>query len=63
VREIELSTTRQLTAVEQVNAAIGSVAQVSAKMETSASQTFRTASQLAELSRELIRIIQPHVAA
>jgi methyl-accepting chemotaxis protein len=61
-REIELSTTQQSTAVEQVNAAISSVAQASAEMETSAAQTSKAASQLAELPRDLMRIIQPHMA-
>jgi methyl-accepting chemotaxis protein len=61
-REIELSTTQQSTAVEQVNAAISSVAQASAEMETSATQTSKAASQLAELPRDLMRIIQPHMA-
>jgi methyl-accepting chemotaxis protein len=62
-REIELSTTQQSTAVEQVNIAIASVAQASAEMETSAGQTSKTATQLAELPRDLLRIIQPHMAA
>jgi methyl-accepting chemotaxis protein len=62
-REIELSTTQQSTAVEQVNVAITSVAQASAEMETSAGQTSKAASQLAELPRDLLRIIQPHMAA
>jgi methyl-accepting chemotaxis protein len=61
-REIELSTTQQSTAVEQVNIAIGSVAQASAEMETSAGQTLKTASLLAELPRDLLRITQPHMA-
>jgi methyl-accepting chemotaxis protein len=61
-REIELSTTQQSTAVEQVNIAIASVAQASAEMETSASQTLKTASLLADLPRDLMRIIQPHMA-
>jgi hypothetical protein len=32
-------------------------------METSASQTSKTATLLAELPRDLLRIIQPHMAA
>jgi methyl-accepting chemotaxis protein len=60
-REIELSTKQQSTAVEQVNVAISSVAQASTEMETSAGQTLTTASQLAGLSRDLLRIIQPHM--
>jgi methyl-accepting chemotaxis protein len=62
-REIELSTTQQSTAVEQVNIAISSVAQASAEMEASAGQTSKTATLLAELPRDLLRIIQPHMAA
>jgi methyl-accepting chemotaxis protein len=62
-REIELSTTQQSTAVEQVNIAVGSVAQASTEMETSSGQTLKTASLLAELPRDLMRIIQPHMAA
>ena len=61
-REIELSTTQQSTAVEQVNIAITGVAQASAEMETSAGQTSKAATQLAELPRDLMRIIQPHMA-
>ena len=62
-REIELSTTQQSIAVEQVNIAIASVAQASTEMEASAGQTLKTASLLAELPRDLLRIIQPHMAA
>jgi methyl-accepting chemotaxis protein len=62
-REIELSTMQQSTAVEQVNIAIGSVTQASAELETSASQTLQTASQLTTLSKDLLRIIRPHLAA
>lgn len=62
-REIELSTKQQATAVEQVNVAIASVAQASKETETSASQTLQSASQLAGLSRDLLRIVRPHLAA
>jgi methyl-accepting chemotaxis protein len=61
-REIELSTTQQSVAVEQVNIAVTSVAQASTEMEASAGQTAKTASQLAELPRDLLRIVQPHMA-
>jgi len=61
-REIELSTKQQSSAVEQVNVAIGSVAQASTEMETSVRQTLQTVSQLAALSTDLLRIIQPHMA-
>lgn len=62
-REIELSTAQQSAAVEQVNIAITGVAQASAQMEMSAGQTSKAATQLAELPRDLMRIIQPHMAA
>jgi methyl-accepting chemotaxis protein len=62
-REIELSTKQQATAVEQVNTAIASVTQASVETETSASQTLQTVSQMAALSKNLMRIIQPHMAA
>jgi methyl-accepting chemotaxis protein len=62
-REIELSTKQQSTAVEQVNAAIAGIAQASMETETSASQTLQSVSQMATLSKDLLRIIQPHMAA
>jgi methyl-accepting chemotaxis protein len=62
-REIELSTKQQSTAVEQVKVAIANVAQASKESETSSGQTLQTASQLATLSQELLRIIKPQVAA
>jgi methyl-accepting chemotaxis protein len=62
-REIELSTKQQSTAVEQVNVAIASVTQASMETETSAGQTLQTVSQMTVLSRDLLRIIQPHMAA
>jgi methyl-accepting chemotaxis protein len=62
-REIELSTKQQATAVEQVNIAIANVAQTSVETETSAGQTLQTVSQMATLSKNLLRIIQPELAA
>jgi methyl-accepting chemotaxis protein len=62
-REIELSTKQQATAVEQVNIAIANVAQTSVETETSAGQTLQTVSQMATLSKNLLRIIRPHMAA
>ncbi len=62
-REIELSTKQQSTAVEQVNQAIANVAQASMETETSAGQTLQTVSQMAALSKDLQRIIQPQMAA
>jgi methyl-accepting chemotaxis protein len=61
-REIELSTKQQSSAVEQVNVAIASVTQASMETEISAGQTLQTVSQMAVLSKELQRIIQPHIA-
>jgi methyl-accepting chemotaxis protein len=62
-REIELSTKQQATAVEQVNVAVANVAQAAQETETSSSQTLQTASQLAGLSRELMRLIRPEATA
>jgi CHASE3 domain sensor protein len=62
-REIELSTQQQSTAVEQVNVAIANVAQASKETEAGSSQTLQTASQLAVLSKELLRLIRPEEAA
>jgi methyl-accepting chemotaxis protein len=59
-KEIELSTKQQATAVEQVNVAMSNVAQVTKETEVSTMQTQRTASELAGLSRELLRIVQPN---
>lgn len=58
-REIELSTKQQTTAVEQVNIAIASVAQATKETEASSGQTLITASQLATLSKDLLRLVQP----
>ena len=57
-KEIELSTKQQASAVEQVNTAINSVAVQSKESEASTTQTQQTASELALLSRELLRIVQ-----
>jgi methyl-accepting chemotaxis protein len=62
-REIELSTKQQTTAVEQVNVAISNVAQATREAEASSGQSLQTASQLAEMSRDLARLVQPKVAA
>jgi methyl-accepting chemotaxis protein len=58
-REIELSTKQQSTAVEQVNLAVSNVAQATRETESSASQTLQTANMLGQLSRDLLRLIQP----
>jgi methyl-accepting chemotaxis protein len=57
-REIELSTKQQATAVEQVNVAIANTAQATKDSEASTGQTLQTASQLASLSKELLRLVQ-----
>jgi methyl-accepting chemotaxis protein len=57
-KEIELSTKQQATAVEQVNVAITNVAQASKESEISTGQTLRTASELATLSRELLKLVE-----
>lgn len=62
-REIELGTKQQMTAIEQVNSAIGSAAQAARETETSTSQTLQTATQLAHLSHDLSKVIQPHATA
>jgi methyl-accepting chemotaxis protein len=62
-REIELSIKQQMTAVEQVNLAIANIAQASKESEASTVQTQQTASQLASLSRDLLRVIRPETAA
>jgi methyl-accepting chemotaxis protein len=62
-REIELSTKQQSTAVEQVNVAVANVAQASRETESSSGQTLQTASELAGLSRELLKVIQSQSAA
>jgi len=61
-REIELSTKQQATAAEQVRLAVTDVAQATQESETSSSQTLQTASQLAGLSMDLRRLIQPNTA-
>ncbi|MBI3529214.1 MAG: CHASE3 domain-containing protein [Betaproteobacteria bacterium] len=61
-REIELSTKQQASAAEQVRVAVSDVAQTTHQTEASTGQTLQTASQLAGLSRELLRLIQPQAA-
>ncbi|HSW08804.1 CHASE3 domain-containing protein [Aquabacterium sp.] len=62
-REIELSTKQQTSAVEQVNTAIASTAQATKETEASSGQTSQTASQLAGLSKDLLRLVQAQAAA
>ncbi|WP_438030042.1 CHASE3 domain-containing protein [Sorangium sp. So ce233] len=61
-REIELSTKQQATAVEQVNAALLDVARTARETEASSSVTLKTSSELAGLSKELVRLIQQRPA-
>lgn len=61
-REIELSIKQQMSAVEQVNVAIANIAQASKETEASTGQTQQTASQLALLSKDLLRVIRPEAA-
>jgi CHASE3 domain sensor protein len=61
-REIELSTKQQATAVEQVNVAISNAAQATKETEASSNQTLQTATQLADLSRDLVKLIQRDAA-
>ena len=62
-REIELSTRQQSTAVEQVNIAVSNVSQATREAEASSSQMLETAAQLATLSRDLMRLVQPQANA
>lgn len=62
-REIELSTKQQSSAVEQVNVAIANVGQASKETEASSGQVLLTASQLAAVSADLLRIIRPETVA
>jgi methyl-accepting chemotaxis protein len=62
-REIQLSTKQQATAVEQVNVAIANTAQAARETEASSGQALQTASQLATLSKDLLRLVQPQPSA
>lgn len=62
-KEIELSTKQQSTAVEQVNDAISNVAQATKETEASSGQILQTASELANLSRALTRLIRNEAGA
>jgi methyl-accepting chemotaxis protein len=61
-REFELSTKQQSTAVSQVNIAVSNVAQAARETELSSSQTLQTAIELTNLSRDLMRLIQPQAS-
>ncbi|MFZ5889513.1 MAG: methyl-accepting chemotaxis protein [Myxococcota bacterium] len=60
-REIELSTKQQTAAVEQLNVAIGGVAQAARETQSSSAQTLTTCSELANVSRQLSQLIR-HVS-
>lgn len=62
-KEIELSTKQQSSAVEQTNVAIVNVAQASREAEASSGQVLQTVAELATLSRDLGRLIQPEERA
>ncbi len=62
-RAIELSTKQQMSAVEQVSSALSGAAQASRENEVTSSQTLQTATQLANLSRELSLIVRSHASA
>lgn len=57
-KEIELSTKQQSTAVEQVNVAISSVAQATRETEAASGETLQTASRLASLASDLLRVVR-----
>ncbi len=62
-REIELSTKQQSTAVEQVTVAVTDVAQATKETEASSGQMLQTSSELSNLSRELLLLVQRNAAA
>ena len=62
-KEIELSIKQQMSAIEQVNVAITNIAQATRETEASTGQTQQTASQLAVLSKDLLKVIRPEAAA
>lgn len=61
-REIELSTKQQSTAVSQVNIAVSNVAQAARETEVSSSKTLQTATELSNLSRNLLSLIKPQTS-
>jgi methyl-accepting chemotaxis protein len=48
--------------VEQLNVALSNTAQASRETEASSGQTSQTATELAEMSRELLRLVQAQPA-
>jgi CHASE3 domain sensor protein/uncharacterized coiled-coil DUF342 family protein len=61
-REIDLSTNQQASAVEQLNLAIRNVSQAAREYEGSSRQTLQTSSRLADLSRDLARVVRRQAA-
>lgn len=59
-REIELGTRQQVSAVEQVNAALSGVGQAAKDAEATTRQTQDTATQLSQLSRNLTALVRAH---
>ena len=57
-REIEMSTRQQTTAMEQVAQAVAAVSNTARDVETSAEHALRTASELSDLSEQLLRLIR-----
>ncbi|MDB5101311.1 MAG: hypothetical protein JWM80_5732 [Cyanobacteria bacterium RYN_339] len=57
-REIELGTKQQSTAVEQVTFAISDAAQAAKETEASARQNLETSANLADLARDLSRLVR-----
>lgn len=62
-REIELGTKQQAAAVEQLNSAMSDVSQVAKESETVTRDTLTTASELASLSSQLVRLVRHDEAA
>jgi methyl-accepting chemotaxis protein len=57
-REIELSTKQQATAIEQVNIAMGDVAQAAKETEGGSGAMLAASSQLVDVSRELAQLVR-----
>lgn len=62
-REIQLSTKQQSTGVEQVDLAIGNVALASKEAEASAGQVLQSAALVANISKDLVRLVTTKAAA
>lgn len=62
-REIQLSTKQQSTGVEQVDVAIGNVALAAKEAEASAGQVLQSAAFVANISKDLVRLVSTQAAA